>query len=206
MDMSLPPHTPARATRQEYEQMAARGLRLGARYATIADLFADRLTDNQCSKIASALGVTRVSGQQPRNAKFQMQSHMRLHTSLFAKYFGETNKEHHIGFRIITAWECYARVVASVSPQGDILAAAGMPIGLGGDARDHPAAPRLPLDRAVQFARTYLLTANAEIRMGSCGGCHAPMLLSNTERPATYRCPLCKDRLNAGRPRRTPGQ
>ena len=189
-------------SRAENEEMAARAYRLGARYSVVGEkLFRGSLTKTQNAKIAAACNVKRVSGQTPKNNDQLNSPQMLFHVSVFVFLLYSQPEEMPLEFRIIEAYEIYARIVATVDDEGNILNSVGAIIGTGGSERDHPYMPKLSFDRATLYATGNVFTASKMIESGYCGSCKTPMILSYEKRSQHYRCASCTDRLNAGRPR-----
>jgi LSD1 subclass zinc finger protein len=199
---SKPPKTKATSVAHSDKKSASKGVtKIDETNRPVGGLFSELLTENQNHKVARALGFKRISGQAPTELEPLMKApQLRLHTSLFYLYLRAQPTEQHKSYSVVAAYEAYARVVADIDVDGHILNAQGGVIGVGGADRDHPAMPKLSLDRAWPFANLLLVTNNKLTTWEHCGSCKTPMLLTNAERPFSVRCALCKDRLNAGRP------
>lgn len=199
---SKPPKTKATTEAHSDKKSAIQAVKkIDEKIRSVGGLFSELLTENQNHKVARALGFKRVSGQAPTDLNPLMTApQLRLHTSLFHLYLQAQPPEQHKSYSVVAAYEAYARVVADIDVDGHILNAQGGVIGVGGADRDHPAMPKLSLDRAWPFSNQLLETSNKLTHWAYCGSCKTPMLLTNAERPFSVRCALCKDRLNAGRP------
>lgn len=189
-----------RVTRQQTEAMARRAYRLGARFATVKKLFGPMLPDPRNKAICDELKRRRISGQRPKNNDALYTAQMRLHLSVFARFLLQQPSDMLRSWRVIEAYEAYARIVTKLDDLGSPLSEAGQPMGEVEAEIDPRRMPKLSFDRAENFALSAF--KREHLLEGHCRECRAPLLLKAHERSAVYTCAFCSDRLNAGRVRR----
>jgi hypothetical protein len=187
--------------REKNQEMMKRALRLGARLSTVIPLFGGKPIKTIAERMCNQINAPRVSGQIPSRHAALLSPQMRLHLTIFKQLFDLTPKQMPPAWRIIEAYEGYARMVVRVDEDGNILDGGGVPVSLGGANRDHPALPKLLFDRAADFAMKNFLGLSSPYSMGYCWECHTPAILETAKRSASHRCAVCTDRLNAGRRR-----
>ena len=186
-----------RATRLDNEAIARRAYRLGARYATVKKMFGTALTESRNKSICDELGLRRISGQSPQTNDALYGAQMRNHLTIFFLFLENQPPAMPSAWRIVEAYEAYARVVVKLDDSGTVVDANGSPL----SRESESGLPRLSFDRAEYFARSSYFTMNKSISLGRCHDCRTPFILRTHESSASYLCAYCTDRLIAGRPR-----
>lgn len=191
------------------EAMAERAFKLGARFATVATvLYRPRphgggIPRLRLRQIADALHVRRISGQTPQEPSTALSSQMALHLSIVVDAYRALPKELPPGVRTTTAYEFYARQMATVREDGYFLDRSGNPLPAGGAGRDHPALPPLSLDRAAMYIASVVEPNLPLAYRAKCKNCQTPVWLSVKKAVAGYSCACCLRRLDSGRAKRT---
>jgi len=190
------------------EAIAVRAFRLGARFATLANMLFEPRPQGQgisrmrMRQLAEYLKVRRVSGQTPKEPRTALSAQMGLHVSIVVDAFNALPDTLPIGVRVTLAYEFYARQMCTVADDGSILDRANQPLPAGGSVRDHPALPPLTFDRAAMYITRVVLPRTHDAHHGKCRSCQTPVWLPAGKVAALYVCACCSRRLDSGRVRK----
>lgn len=189
----------SRVTRLQNEEVARRAYRLGARFATVKELFGSALTDSRNKAICDELGMKRISGQPPKSDDALLGAQLRIHLTIFRMFMLNQPEKMPRPWRVVAAYDAYSRVVATIDKNGSPI---GQDLERTALARDaEKGRPKLSFDRAEHFTRSGVFSVESKYSMGRCRDCRTPYILQVHESSSTYLCAYCTDRLIAGRPR-----